>query len=91
VNTSAENAAIVEELTTVFGEIRNLSRLLSQETIQSTQATPAEAQQLLQIIARRLQGNVERWESLQAQTHPQQQEIAALLKTGLTAIESCHF
>jgi GAF domain-containing protein len=91
VTTSEKAQAIAEELTTVFGEIRNLSRLLSQETIQSTQATPAEAQQLLQIIARRLQGNVEHWESLQAQTHPQQQEIAALLKTGLTAIESCHF
>jgi GAF domain-containing protein len=77
------------ELSSLVGEMRSLTRLLEQETTETTQKTPAEAQRLLHIIAKRLQGNVDRWQAMQQQMEPQQQRVAELLNNTLQSIEDC--
>jgi GAF domain-containing protein len=90
---TAHKASLVseEELSLIVGEMRSLTRLLEKETTESTQASPAETQRLLQIIARRLQGNVDRWEKVHQQVQPQQQQIAKILDSTLTSIDNCKF
>jgi GAF domain-containing protein len=90
---TANKASLVseEELSLIVGEMRSLTRLLEKETTESTQASPAETQRLLQIIARRLQGNVDRWEKMHQQMQPQQQQVSKLLNSTLTSIDNCQF
>jgi GAF domain-containing protein len=90
---TANKASLVseEELSLIVGEMRSLTRLLEKETTESTQASPAETQRLLQIIARRLQGNVDRWEKMHQQMQPQQQQVSKILDSTLTSIDNCQF
>jgi GAF domain-containing protein len=78
---------VATEFSTILNEVHTLSRLLNQETIESTQENPAEAQRLLQIIARRLQSNVDSWQALHEQWTPQQSEIGRLLAATLELID----
>jgi GAF domain-containing protein len=78
-----------EELSSIVGEMRSLTRLLEQETTETTQKSAAEAQRLLHIIAKRLQGNVDRWQLMQQQMEPQQQQVTKLLEATLASIENC--
>jgi GAF domain-containing protein len=74
------------ELEQIAGEIRNLSRLLEQEVINSTQKSPAEAQQLLQIIAKRLQRNATKYQDALDRTLPNQQQLSATLTDALDVL-----
>jgi GAF domain-containing protein len=80
-----------DELAGVIKEMRKLSGLLEQETLESNEKTAPEAQRLLNILANvnRLQGHVDRWQGLQQQLEPQQQQLAELLETTLQSIEDC--
>jgi GAF domain-containing protein len=80
-----------DELLGLIKEMRNLSGLLEQETMESGEKTAAEAQRLLNILANvnRLQGHVDRWQGLQQKVEPQQQQLAELLETTLQSIENC--
>jgi GAF domain-containing protein len=86
---NAASRISAEELSSIMGEMRSLTRLLEQETLESTQKTTLEAQRLLHIIAKRLQGNVDRWQTTQQQMAPSQQQVAELLENTLQAIEKC--
>jgi GAF domain-containing protein len=79
---------IATEFSTILGEVHTLSRLLNQESAAANEQDPLEAERLLQIIARRLQSNVESWQALQAQWPLQQSEIGRLLTTTLASIEA---
>jgi GAF domain-containing protein len=76
------------ELEAIFTQVSSLARLLQQETTESTQASPEEAQKLLQIIAKRLQNNIDRWQSLHQELAPKQQQLTALLAHTLRSIDS---
>jgi GAF domain len=80
-----------DELAGVIKEMRKLSGLLEKETMESGEKTAAEAQRLLNILANvnRLQGHVDRWQGLQQQVEPKQQQLAELLETTLQSIENC--
>ncbi len=86
---NAASQVSAEELSSVLGEMRSLTRLLEQETIQSTQKSALETQRLMHIIAKRLQGNVDRWQAMQQEMEPQQQQVAKLLQATLKSIKSC--
>jgi GAF domain-containing protein len=79
---------VAMEFSTILGEVHTLSRLLNQESAESSEQDPLEAQRLLQIIARRLQSNVESWQALQEQWPPQQSEIGRLLTSTLASIDT---
>jgi GAF domain-containing protein len=81
------------EVTEIAGELRSLTRLLEEETMESSKKTPAEAQRLLNIIANanRLQGSVDRLQAAQQQIAPEQQQVTELIKTTLRSIEDCPF
>jgi GAF domain-containing protein len=86
---SASSQLSAEELSSIVGEMRSLTRLLEQETVESTQKSTLEAQRLMHIIAKRLQGNVDRWQAMQQEMEPKQQEVTELLQATLKSIESC--
>jgi GAF domain-containing protein len=86
---SAASQLSAEELSSIVGEMRSLTRLLEQETVESTQKSTLEAQRLMHIIAKRLQGNVDRWQAMQQEMEPKQQEVTELLQATLKSIESC--
>jgi GAF domain-containing protein len=86
---SASSQLSAEELSSIVGEMRSLTRLLEQETVESTQKSTLEAQRLMHIIAKRLQGNVDRWQAMQQEMEPKQQEVTELLQATLKLIESC--
>ena len=86
---NASSQLSAEELAAIMAEMRSLTRMLEQETMESTQKSTLEAQRLIHIIARRLQGNVDRWQTMQQAMEPQQQQVAELLQTTLNLIESC--
>jgi GAF domain-containing protein len=86
---SAASKLSAEELSSIVGEMRSLTRLLEQETVESTQKSTLEAQRLMHIIAKRLQGNVDRWQAMQQEMEPQQQQVTELLQATLKSIESC--
>jgi GAF domain-containing protein len=81
------------EVTEIASELRSLTRLLEEETMESSQKTPAEAQRLLNIIANanRLQGSVDRLQTAQQQIEPEQRQVTDLLTTTLRSIEDCPF
>jgi GAF domain-containing protein len=79
---------IAENFVTILAEVSTLSRLLQQESAESHEQDPAAAQRLLQIIARRLQNNVETWQALQVQWPLQQSEVTRLLNLTLAAINA---
>jgi GAF domain-containing protein len=79
---------VAMEFSTILGEVHTLSRLLNQESAESSEKDPLESQRLLQIIARRLQSNVESWQALQTQWPPQQSEISRLLTATLASIDA---
>ena len=74
------------ELEAIFTQVSSLARLLEQESTESTQASPEEAQKLLQIIAKRLQNNIDRWQSLTQEVAPKQQQLTDLLANTLRSI-----
>jgi GAF domain-containing protein len=86
---SAASQLSAEELSSIVGEMRSLTRLLEQETVESTQKSTLEAQRLMHIIAKRLQGNVDRWQAMQQEMEPKQQEVTELLQATLKSIENC--
>jgi GAF domain-containing protein len=86
---NAAGQVSTEDMSSIVGEMRSLTRLLEQETTETTQKSAAEAQRLLHIIAKRLQGNVDRWQVMQQQMEPQQQQVTQLLKATLASIENC--
>jgi GAF domain-containing protein len=75
------------ELAAIFNQIASLSRLLQQETTESTQDSPEEAQRLLQIIAKRLQDNLDRWQLLRQELVPQQVQLTAVLTSALSSLD----
>jgi GAF domain-containing protein len=79
------------EVTEIASEQRSLTRLLEQETMESSQKTPAEAQRLLNILANsnRLQGGIERLKAAQQQIEPEQRKVSELLNVTLQSIEDC--
>ncbi len=87
-NHSNQVETIAMEFSTILGEVHTLSRLLNQESAEPSEPDPLEAQRLLQIIARRLQSNVESWQALQAQWPLRQSEIGRLLASTLASIDS---
>jgi GAF domain-containing protein len=77
------------EVTEIASEQRSLTRLLEEETMESSQKTPAEAQRLLNILANanRLQGGIERLKAAQQQIEPEQRKVSELLSITLQSIE----
>jgi GAF domain-containing protein len=78
------------EVTEIASEQRSLTRLLEEETMESSQKTPAEAQRLLNILANanRLQGGIERLKTAQQQIEPEQRKVSELLSITLQSIEN---
>jgi GAF domain-containing protein len=77
------------ELESIGAEIRSLIRLLQQEATKSPlDAVEPEHQNLLSIVAKRLQRHMEEWDDALARLAPQQQQISQLLRDTLSSIES---
>jgi GAF domain-containing protein len=81
------NTVAETELEAIFNQISSLSRLLQQETTESTQDSPEEAQHLLQIIAKRLQDNIDRWQLIRQELSPQQARLTTGLLDALSSLD----
>ncbi len=75
------------ELESISSEIRSLIRLLEQETVNSSQNSPTDDKNILPIIAKRLQRNIDKWQTTLDRLIPQQQQVVQLLSEMLEARE----